>query len=529
MSKRYQVVVVGGGPVGVALAIELGERGIDCAVVERRQSLSPVPKGQNLTPRTLEHFYFWGIVDELRAARTTPRNYDAGMMTTYGNLMSEYRSALVQQRGNPRKFYFQLPERLPQYETERVLRAKMAELPSVTTMYGWTGESIEQDTSGVRLTVSSDDGSRQILDCDYMVACDGAHSVIRRQIGIEQSGSDFEQRMVLAVFRSKELHRALVAKMPQSSTYRAMQPHLKGYWQFFGRVDAEESWFFHSPANSDTHMDIAAVHALVEDAAGCRFAAEFDHIGYWHMRVAVAENYQVGRVFIAGDAAHSHPPYGGFGLNSGLEDAVNLGWKLAARIKGWGGDKLIDSYSEERRPVFKETGEDFIATRVNMDREFLEGVGPDENKEAFDRAWGEWVKGLGFRAPTYEPNYEGSAVVMGPEGAVCSAHGQHMVKARAGHHLAPMALSSGRNLYEELGPEFTLVALGADDAAVSALERTATAKNVPLKVVRDSYADGREEYETRLILVRPDQYVVWTGDATPADVGGLMEKVSGRT
>jgi len=526
--SKHQVVIVGGGPVGAALAIELGRRDIECVLVERRRDLSPVPKGQNLTARTLEHFYFWGIVDELRAARTTPRTYDAGMITTYGNLMSPYRSALQQQRNNQKKFFFQAPDRLPQYETERVLREKMAKLPRVTAMYGWTGDTVEQDAVGVRLTIVGDNDERRVLECDYLVACDGAHSQIRKQIGIEQSGSDFEQRMVLAVFRSKELHQALGAVMPESSTYRAMQPHLKGYWQFFGRVDADESWFFHSPATNDARMDTAAVHALVEDAVGCRFAAEFDHVGYWQMRVAVAENYQVGRVFIAGDAAHSHPPYGGFGLNSGLEDAVNLGWKLAAKIKGWGGDKLIDSYSEERRPVFKETGEDFIATRVNMDREFLEGVGPDEDKDAFERAYQEWVKGLGFRAPTYEPNYEGSSVVMGPPGAVCSAHGRHMAKARPGHHLTPLVLSSGRNLFEDLGADFTLIALDTDDAQVAAFERAAAAKNVPLKIVRDTYADERREFEARLILVRPDQHVVWAGDAAPSDIEGLMDRVTGR-
>lgn len=526
--SKHQVVIVGGGPVGAALAIELGRRDIDCVVVERLRDLSPVPKGQNLTGRTLEHFYYWGIVDELRAARPTPRGYDAGMMTTYGNLMSPYRSALQQQRNNQRKFYFQIPERLPQYETERVLRRKAATLSKVTIIYGWTGESIEQDASGVRVTIVGDNDDRQVLEGDYLVACDGAHSVVRNLVGIEQSGSDFEQRMILAVFRSKELHDKLGEAMPSSSTYRAMQPHLKGYWQFFGRVDADESWFFHSPATSDARMDKQAIHDLVEDAAGCRFPAEFDHIGYWQMRVAVAETYQVGRVLIAGDAAHSHPPYGGFGLNSGLEDAVNLGWKLAARIKGWGGKDLVASYSEERRPVFKETGEDFIAKRVNLDREFLEGVGPDEDRATFERAYQEWVKGLGFRAPTYEPNYEGSSVVMGPPGAVCSAHGRHMAKARAGHHLTPIELSFGRNVFEELGLDFTLIALDADDAAVAAFERVAAAENVPLKVVRDNYAGERLELEARLVLVRPDQYVVWAADAAPADVAGLMQRITGR-
>ena len=103
---------------------------------------------------------------------------------------------------------------------------------------------------------------------------------------------------------------------------------------------------------------------LLQRAAGFKFACEFDHVGFWDLRVAVAESYRVGRVFIAGDAAHSHPPYGGFGLNNGLEDAVNLGWKLAARLQGWGGEALLNSYDAERRPIFQEIGEDFIAARI---------------------------------------------------------------------------------------------------------------------------------------------------------------------
>ncbi len=524
---RHQVVIVGGGPVGVALAIELGRRGIDCALIERRSDIAPIPKGQNLTQRSLEHFYFWGIVDQLRAARTTSRTSDIGMITTYGNLMSEYHSALST-RGGARDFYFQAPERLPQYETERVLRIKMAALPKVTARFGWDAIAIEQDASGVRVTIAQEGGAdRAVIEADYLVGCDGAHSFVRTQLGIEREGSDFEQRMVLAVFRSTELHDALT-RFPTTSTYRAMQPYLKGYWQFFGRVDDDETWFFHAPVPADARTDNFDFHALIQEAAGCRFAAKFDHVGFWQMRVAVAEDYQVGRAFIAGDAAHSHPPYGGFGLNNGLEDVVNLGWKLAANLQGWGGGALLESYAAERRPIFKETGEDFIASRVNADRAFLEGYSPTRDKAAFDRAWADWISGLGFRAPTYEPNYEGSAVVAGPVGGKSSAHGMHMVKARAGHHLTPRRLSSGKNVFEELGIGFTLLAFDAPDAAVQAFEQAAAVKKIPLKIVRDSYAGGREDYESRLILVRPDQYVVWTGDAAPADTDALMARAVGR-
>ena len=233
-------------------------------------------------------------------------------------------------------------------------------------------------------------------------------------------------------------------------------------------------------------------------------------------------------MFIAGDAAHSHPPYGGFGLNNGSEDVTNLGWKLAAALQGWGGEALLQSYSDERRPIFKETGEDFIAARIEEEAEFLAHYNPDRNRDEFVRAWDKLEAYGGSRVMIYEPNYEGSAVVMGPPSGVCSAHGQHTYKARAGHHLTPQPLSSGRNVFEELGSGFTLLAFGEQDEAARAFEEAARARNVPFKVVRDSYAQGRSAYEAQLTLVRPDQYVVWTGDRAPATPNQLIDRVVGR-
>ena len=232
---------------------------------------------------------------------------------------------------------------------------------------------------------------------------------------------------------------------------------------------------------------------------------------------------------IAGDAAHSHPPYGGYGLNNGLEDVTNLGWKLAAKLQGWGGDALLTSYSDERKPIFRETGDDFIGAVIDHEREFLDRYNPARDRAEFEAAWEKQKGGMGARVYAYEPNYEGSAVVFGPAGGKSTAHGTHMVKARAGHHLTPRTLTSGKDAFEELSLlGFTLLALDAPDATVKAFEQAAAAKKIPLKVIRDTYAGGREEYESKLILVRPDQYVVWTSDTAPADVSAVMAKVAGK-
>ena len=529
MKQRYQVVIVGGGPVGVALAIELGRRNVTCALVERHLTPQRIPKGQNLSPRTLEHFFFWGIADDLRAARLLPPGYPIGTITAYGNLMSEYWFAspgheLV------RDYYYQANERLPQYLTEEVLRRRLAQCPTVTPLFGWTATAITQDEGGVHVTIAAEADRRQTqtLTADYLVGCDGAHSTVRAQAGIDRTGIDFGQRMVLAVFRSRQLHDAL-QRFPARTTYRVLHPDLRGYWQFFGRVDVGEGWFFHAPAppSVQTPQD---VHALLQQAAGFPFACAFEHVGFWELRIAVAQRYQAGRVLLAGDAAHSHPPYGGFGLNTGFEDAVNLGWKLAAVVQGWGGARLLASYEQERRPIAVQTCEGMIAGGIEQDRAFLERYHPDRDRQEFERAWQELAGAPRFhlRIQSYEPHYEGSPVVVGPPGAQCGVQGAHTFVARAGHHLAPRRLSDGRNVYEALGEGFTLLAFGVDDAALSPLREAARALRVPLEVVADRHEGEGRDYGARLVLVRPDQYVAWVGDAPPPDAHALLRRVVGR-
>jgi 2-polyprenyl-6-methoxyphenol hydroxylase-like FAD-dependent oxidoreductase len=525
LRKASQVIIVGGGPVGVGLAVELGLRGISCTLVERRVGMHKIPKGQNLAQRTLERFYFWGCVDELRAQRILPPEVPASGVTAYKNLMNEYWHAFAG-REAVSEFYFQKNDRMPQYLLENVLRRKMASLPLVEAHFGWTVRSIEQDEAGVRVAIEAGDGRDVILEAEYVVGCDGSHSIVREQAGIKRGGADFDQVMLLAVFRSRELTEGL-KRFPMRSTYRVLHPDLNGYWQFFGRVDPEEGWFFHSPVPSDTTRDNYDIAALIHKVAGFKFACEFDHVGFWDLRVAVAEEYRKGRVFIAGDAAHSHPPYGGFGLNNGLEDVANLGWKLAARLQGWGGEDLLRSYEEERRPVFKEIGDEFIAARIAWEGALINRHDPEREPEAFRRTWQELKSGSGPIVLNYEPNYEGSPILFGPPNGVSRARGDYMFKARPGHHLAPRSLSSGRNVFEELGDGFALLAFGVEDSAVASFDACARSHHIPLKIIRDTYAGGRDAYEARLVLIRPDQYVAWTGHAAPADVDDVMRKVVG--
>ncbi len=526
MTVSTRVVIVGGGPVGMALAVNLGLRGIASTVIERRTDIQQIPKGQNLLQRSMEHFWFWGIEQELRAGRVIPRDFPMTGIVAYGNLANEYWYAPPQREVlNP--YYLLQNERLPQYAMEKVLRDKIAVMDNVDLRLGWSADSVAQDADGVRIGVTAPDGARETIQGAYAVGCDGSRSRVREAIGITQSGADYDQPMVLTVFCSPDLNGKLNARFPAVSTYRVHRREIGGYWQFFGRVDEDEGWFFHSPVPPGMDRDTVDYLGLMRQVAGFDFDADFTHKAIWDLRVSVADIYQVGRVFIAGDAAHSHPPYGGYGLNNGLEDAVNLGWKLAAVLKGWGGDALLATYGEERHPIFRETGDDFIAARIDSDAEFFDRHNPERDRADFERAWKDHAGTAGPRLLNYEPNYAGSSIVAGPPGAKCSAHGSHSFNARPGHHLPPQPLSSGRNVYEELVQDFTLLAFDADDSTVVGFERAAASLNVPLKTVRDSYGGGREAYEAKLILVRPDQFVAWCGNAGPDDAAAVMGKVVG--
>ena len=523
MNKNFDVVINGGGPVGTALAIDLGQRGIRTCVIERYPEPQPIPKGQNLTQRTGEHFVAWHCEAALRAAHPLPEGAGSGGMTMYRSMLAGYQLDWFN-RATVGQYYHAANARLPQYKTEAVLRARAAEIDAVTVMYGWSGERVSQDAQGVRLGIrNTTTGETAEIAGDWLVGADGSRSMTREAAGITETQTSHDRRMVLLVFDSDALHQ-LLRRYPDKAIYKVLHPDQDGYWLFFGRVDHGQSWFFHAPVPADTTRDNFDFAGFLHRAVGQPFDLDITHVGFWDLRIALADTYRAGRVFIAGDAAHSHPPYGGYGINTGFEDVRNLGWKLAATLQGWGGAALLDSYSAERQPVFASTARDFIARYIEKDSAFLRAHSPERDGAAFDAAWRESQSDT-WDVDKFEPNYQGSPIVPGSAGAP-GAVGHHDFTARPGHHLPP-PLPGVTGLTATFDTGFTLFT--PDRGVAEAWLRVAGRLGIPL-AAPEARPDWFAAWQAPLVLVRPDGFVAATAAAQDdAAIAALLAQCCGRT
>ncbi len=342
MAQRYQVIVVGGGPVGMALAVELGQRGISVAVVERGREVGRLPKGQSLHARSLEHFYRWNCLHEIRTIRLLPPGYPIGGVSVYGNLMGDYIHTGNGALDGSAKFYFQERDRLPQYLTEEVLRGRVAQLPNVNVMYERTANKVAQDDHGASATVSSNEWpyEDEEIEADYIVACDGTGSVVREQLGIERFGTNLDTRMVLAVFSSPEFHEA-TTRFGRKTTFRVVNPELRGAWEFWGRVEAENTFFYHGPVADGTRSgDRDYVQSCMERAAGFSLPRRStQHIGFWNSSASPLPRLTASAAALRRrrrGCAH-HPPYGEPRSQQRARGCLtNIGWKLAAVRRGAG-------------------------------------------------------------------------------------------------------------------------------------------------------------------------------------------------
>jgi len=548
------IVIIGAGPTGTALAVDLALRDTPSVLIERYEEPQQIPKGQNLTQRTGEHFKFWGITNEIRKATLIPPEYGNEGMVAYGTLLSDHHYDWFK-RATVREYYAADNERLPQFETERILRERASQFDCIKMHKGWSYLTHRDSDNELTVELKQTSGiEKKEITASFLVGYDGARSSVRETASITQSSSDTQRRMALLVFHSPQLHEILESRYPGKTIFNALNPAHQGYWQFLGRVDLNANWFFHAPVPNDALLEEYDYRNLLYTAVGTEFSFTLNHNAFWDLRFTHADSYRNGRTFIAGDAAHSHPPYGGYGVNTGFEDARNLSWKLAAFHHGWGTEALLDSYTAERHPVFASTRDDFILGMINNDAKFLSEYSPDIDKQAFTQAWQQRATKGQREVAGFVPHYIGSPLVHSDiltdvGSTVPGAKAIHSHTPVAGSHLSPQCFGKTRIDFDKLSRDFTLLLPNSDKAIASRFQEAAKTLGIPLKCISkdessepsntsaadinssqeatssDSILDEPELNEPELdepkidepktdepwILVRPDHFIGWVG------------------
>lgn len=541
MASDTPVIIAGGGPVGMVLALELGRREIPCVLLNDRDGPSPQPKANATSPRSMEHLRRLGIAARFRemglpAAHPTDVTYVTRLsghelarqrLPCWRDAVAEVAvGASVWASPEP-------PHRCSQIYLERTLYERLADFPSIDRRYGVRLAGFVQDADGVTCsTVDVATGAEAGIRGDWLVGCDGPGSVVRKGLGIGYEGdSGIVRPMMGGVMIAVHLRLTRPAGVPwpeRSWQFWTVNPDLRA---LFVAIDGGREFVMHIARHEEGEVDEAAAQELINRAAGCAVDCEILSISPWTAGLRLlAQRYREGRAFIAGDAAHLFTPTGGLGMNTGVEDAVNLGWKLAAVIRGWGGPALLESYEADRRPVaernlaFSKAFADSVGltpATPAIEEDTPEGAEERRHTGAhlLEHARREFqIPGihLGYR-------YEGSAIHW-PDGtdAPPDPPNSYAPTARPGHRLPHVWLEEGVALFDRLGLEFTLLDLGGDAAAVGALVTALGQADVPVEVLQVSLPDADAVFGAPLVLVGPDQHVVWRGEQAPADLAAVV-------
>lgn len=520
---KTQVLIVGAGPVGQGLAIELGHRGIDCVVIEKNPRIGVAPRAKTTNVRTREHFRRWGIADALRQASPLGLDYPSNIAFTTrmgGHLLTRFENALYCAPGrNP--LYAEHAQWIPQYTLEKVMLEHLETVESVRIQLAAELLSLTQGADTVLASVRDlASGATQTIEAQFLVGCDGGRSFVRDAIGARMEGSFAMSRNYNIVFRAPGLAEA--------------HGHGKAimYWQINGEVpshigpmDTGDRWFFMPTGLApDVQVTVDNAADLIRRATGIALPYEILSIDEWLAHRAIADRYREGRVFLAGDACHLHPPYGGFGMNMGVSDAVDLGWKLAAVLQGWGGEALLESYELERRPVHMNVLREASANHAKVSNQlFEEGLEDDTpageaaRERVGRRINAEKLTEFYTLGTILGDCYAGSPIVQpGPTPAPRDFL-NYVPSSEPGGRAPHVWLHDGSSLFDHFGAGFTLLALpGAPEASLRAVAQDAARLQVPFKVLRVDNPAARSLYQEALTLIRPDQHIAWAGAVWPA-------------
>jgi 2-polyprenyl-6-methoxyphenol hydroxylase-like FAD-dependent oxidoreductase len=527
------VVIVGAGPVGLAAAIELGLRSVRCIVVERNDRVGYSPRAKTTNVRTREHLRRWGIADTLR--RASPISPDRPSTVVFatrmnGHFLARFENALngSRERNN---LYSEEAQWVPQYVLEEVLRARAQSLPGVEIFFETEFESFTQSADAVVAKFKDiRTGRDATVRSAFLIGADGARSMIRDAIGSTMVGDAAYSKNYSIIFRSPDL-----------AARNIHEPAIM-YWMInddvpsiLGPMDENGLWFFMAPK---IDIEITPTNAvdLIRRGSGLHdLEVEIVGVDLWLARQLVADRYAKGRVFLAGDACHLHPPFGGFGMNMGVGDAVDLGWKIAARLSEWGGARLLDSYQAERHPVhvrtIAEAKHNYSAVsnelvRPGLEEEGLRGAAT--RRELADIIHAVKVREFKTLGLILGLRYAGSPIIVDDGSAPPPDHFMLYVPSAHPGCLAPhLWLADGTSLYDHFGAGFTLLAVETELAAAEPLLAAAKKRGMPVKLLVIDDERLLSRYGAHFTLIRPDQHVAWRGDTLPDDCDGLLRRVTG--
>ncbi|MFE7409697.1 FAD-dependent monooxygenase [Streptomyces laurentii] len=533
------VLVVGGGPVGLALALDLAHRGVDFTLIEAGDGVPADPRVTTVGPRAMEMFRRWGVSGTLRAAGWPDDHcLDVAWVTAIGG-HEIHRLPFGTVATRPLPEHTPEPEAIcPQHWMAPLLLDRLGHYPAgpVRTrcrLLGFTAAP-----GGVTATVARADGTRSEVRARYLVGCDGAGSSVRKICGIDVPELYPPQVLRNIVFRAPELPRLLGPDAPL--LYFLTSP--TGLRYPLRVIDGRGTYRLTAPATAESAL------TMVRRAVGLDTPLTVEADGAWHLTHRVADHYRSGRVFLAGDAAHTLSPSGGFGMSTGVCDAADLGWKLAAALAGWAGPGLLDSYETERRPV---AVAGITEANVNLRRTQERRLSPallDDNpvgeraRAALRRELAASDVGREFDRPEMHLAYRYVSPVVAAEsvdGAGPSSGAGVNASALPGARAPHAWLAPGRSTLDLYGRDFVLLVFtdaGAEGAGGAAgagagepygLARAFAERRVPLHVVRCTVPEVARRYELPYVLVRPDGHVAWRGTHPPRDPGALVDLVRG--
>ncbi|HEX7782236.1 MAG TPA: FAD-dependent monooxygenase [Sphingobium sp.] len=532
--KHVQVVVVGAGPSGLALAIELGLRSISCLVIEKNDRVGYAPRAKTSNVRTREHLRRWGIANRLAQAAPFGVDYPSNVVFVTrlaGREITRFENALFCSPERDER-YSEHSQWIPQYKLEEVMLERALSLRHVEVAFNREFLDFQENDDGIVVRTRDLNGGEEItLQADYLVGADGARSVVREQIGARMVGQYGLSRNYNTIFEAPGLAEA--------------QQHGPAimFWQMntdapsiLGPMDVGDRWFFMpTGVPAGIHYTEDETIGLIRDSTGIDLPYRILSSDEWVASTLVSDRYSRGKTFLIGDACHLHPPYGGYGMNMGIADGVDLGWKLAAMLQGWGGPAIIDSVLEERAPAHRHVIAEAERNHALNPNQLLHHALDDDSLEG-RQARAKIAQAIqdGKRAEFFGLGvilgycYQGSPIIVDDGTAADWRPALDYIASATPGCLAPHHwLEDDRSLYDLFGLDFTLLVLDSDpesDDAIVAAREEANALGTPLEIVRLDNQQLRTLYAAPLALVRPDQIIAWRGRRWPT---GLLGKVTG--